>query len=221
MTTATKARPYDPTEYLPEEFVKQIADHRMTVLRDDGLYRHLKFARPGTSNMHFYLTTWPGTLAFTGDMGTFVFKRLEDMFTFFRCPDDWPLYSISCGYWAEKCVAADRDGGYKEYSEDACRDSLAELIGEYVEDMEPDEAEALRDRFDREVLSCLCDGGIEHAYGLALEFEHRGRPVFELSDGLSCHTYTHHFVWCCLALRWAIAQYDAHPRKETPCPTTP
>lgn len=30
------------------EFLKDIADHRMTVLRDDGLYRHIRFQEPGT-----------------------------------------------------------------------------------------------------------------------------------------------------------------------------
>src|SRR5690606_1795679 len=86
--------------------------HEMTVLLDDGLYRHLRFARPDSYCMSFSLVTWPGYLAYSGDMGNFVFTRLPDMFAFFR----GPLDSMSRDYWAEKCVAADTSDGIRRFS---------------------------------------------------------------------------------------------------------
>ena len=52
-----------------ERFAKDTATHAMTILRDDGLYRHLRFKRPNTSSYYFDIITWPGYLAITGDMG--------------------------------------------------------------------------------------------------------------------------------------------------------
>lgn len=54
------------------------------MLHEDGIYRHIRFRQPGTMCMHFDLITWPGYLCYTGDMGTYVFTRLADMFEFFR-----------------------------------------------------------------------------------------------------------------------------------------
>lgn len=87
-------------------FPGDIATHQMTVKRNDGIYRHLRFGQPGTGTMAFSLTTWPGYLAYTGDMGDYMFCRLDDMFQFFRT-DRQPNY----GYWAEKVVAMDKQDG--------------------------------------------------------------------------------------------------------------
>lgn len=67
-----------------ETFLADVAAHQIHVLRDDGVHRHIRFKRPGTYCMQFDLITWPGYLCYTGDMGTYVFNRLEDMFEFFR-----------------------------------------------------------------------------------------------------------------------------------------
>ena len=71
-----------------DQFTSDIAQHQMQVIRDDGVSRHLRFKRPNTMCMHFDLLTWPGYLCYTGDMGTYVFRRLEDMFPFFRRGED-------------------------------------------------------------------------------------------------------------------------------------
>ena len=53
----------------------------MIVLRDDGVYRHIRFKKPGTGCMHFDLVTWPGYLCYSGDMGCYVFCRLNARFS--------------------------------------------------------------------------------------------------------------------------------------------
>jgi len=70
--------------YSEESFLRDVAEHAMLLIRDDGVSRHVRFAQPGTGCMHFDLITWPGYLCYTGDMGTYVFQRLTDMFEFFR-----------------------------------------------------------------------------------------------------------------------------------------
>src|SRR5690348_13144744 len=93
-------------------FLKDVSTHEMIVIRDDGANRHIRFKRPGTSCMYFDLITWPGYLCYTGDMGTYVFSRLEDMFEFFRTDRDYNKrkgreLSINPKYWGEKLQAVD------------------------------------------------------------------------------------------------------------------
>jgi hypothetical protein len=87
-----------------ERFKRDTEHHEMTVLHDDGLYRHLRFSRPDRSGYWFSLTTWPQKLTVNGDVGTYVFSRTEDMLEFFRgstCSG-----GPNFGYWDEKVVAS-------------------------------------------------------------------------------------------------------------------
>jgi hypothetical protein len=188
----------EPTE---AEFLKDVSRHEMTVLRDDGLYRHIRLKRPDTGCMRFDLLTWPGYLAFTGDMGTFVFSRIADMFEFFRArPSAADRLPINLGYWHEKLDAIDRtDGSYKwsqERFEEQVRDALKQ--GEASEEVcAAAEEEVIRNP----------DGEYE-SMRAAIDFEHDG---FKFQDfwETNCHAYTYRFIWCCYALVWGIRKYDA------------
>lgn len=74
----------DPEAKAHERFAADTSEHRMRILHDDGLYRHLRFSAPGTYIYGFDLITWPGFLAIAGDMGERVFSRISDMFGFFE-----------------------------------------------------------------------------------------------------------------------------------------
>jgi hypothetical protein len=78
----------------------------MKVHRDDGIYRHLKFSRNGSNSYRFDLVTWPGYLSVTGDMGTWTFGRIADMFDFHGQPFRAARkFLINPGYWSEKFEA--------------------------------------------------------------------------------------------------------------------
>lgn len=116
---------------MAERFPKEVADHELEILRDDGLYRHLRFLRVTTdpetgkrSKSSFYwfdLVTWPGWLTVAGDCGTFVFSRIEDMFEFFRGS------RINPDYWGEK---AQGDLRLKRYSEERFRQHVLDIASE-------------------------------------------------------------------------------------------
>lgn len=102
-------------------------DHRMKIIRDEGLYRHIRFQEPGTSIWHFDLVTWPGHLVITGDLEDFHFARLSDMFEFFR----GPVGRINPSYWSEKlCGHAQR---YKSYSPEVFKRRVFEHFREWCE----------------------------------------------------------------------------------------
>ena len=209
-------------ECTQERFLKDVAEHRMQILRDDGLYRHVRFSKPDSYDMGFDLITWPGHLCYTGDMGTYVFTRLPDMFVFFRTkPSAASGLYINTGYWSEKCVAADRRDGIQEYSDDKFRSAVANYVNEWREQYGwenlPDD---LREEVDL-VLSAADDG--EYAAREAVRsfsYSDDEHGEFEFSDFFECSLseYTFRFVWCCYALAWGVQAYDAG---AVPSPTPP
>ncbi|SQC93443.1 Uncharacterised protein [Cedecea neteri] len=88
-------------------FLRDVALHTLQIHRDDGLYRHLRFKRPGTNAYYFDIVTWPGYLTITGDMGTWTFSRVSDMFNFFMDSHfgHRASFVINPGYWSEKFEA--------------------------------------------------------------------------------------------------------------------
>ena len=176
---------------LTAQFTGDVASHVMQVLRDDGVYRHLRFQTPGTSNMGFDLITWPGHLCYCGDMGSFVFERLPDMFQFFRG------HGPNFRYWAGKLQAFDRCDGFEEFSAEVFRSKATE----YVND--PDWRVTAAQRVD--ILEDIehFDGSEQDAYQLLTDWVVEDNWEWRLRE------YTLRFQWCCHAIPWAIALYDA------------
>lgn len=107
-------------------FAEDVKGHRLIVRHDQGLYRHLVFEqREHSWNNRFELLTAPGSLTITGDRGSYTFRRLRDIFHFFRSNPDRP-HRINVSYWAEKLPDAGRS--VRVYSEDVLRDLLDEHL---------------------------------------------------------------------------------------------
>jgi hypothetical protein len=179
------------------DFLHDVRDHRIQVIRDDGEYRHIRFSRPDTYCMQFDLITWPGYLAYSGDMCCYVFSRIRDMFEFFRGSTDGPL-RVNLGYWHEKVQAQDRHGGTKAHSPERFRECVLEDSA--------DAPEAVKQAIELEVLRHADE---EHeAWRAISDFEHDGWHFQDFWDH-DCTEYVHRYVWCCFALVWGIRQYDA------------
>ena len=205
-------------------FVKDTANHVMEVIRDDGVNRHIRFRAPGTMCMHFDLITWPGSLCYTGDMGTYVFSRLEDMFEFFRSDNG----RISLGYWSEKLKARDCSGRHsgnsvEEFSGDRFTEVIKEYLWNWIRDskregrLTKEERRSLWEAVYDDVLDKVDDEGGDRALIAANDFcwmpdrfyskRERGYRFEDMFE-YSFTEYTHHFVWCCLAIAWGIKVYD-------------
>ena len=208
------------------EFLRDVSEHVMVLMRDEGVYRHVRFRKPDTMCMHFDLITWPGYLCYTGDMGTYVFSRLTDMFEFFRTDREYGQrrgrnLPVNLSYWSEKLQAVDgnrRNGSAREFSEEKLRSVVNRIRLKWIRDgyaqrlLDKDQRRELWDAVQDDVLSHISDG--EHdAYAAARDFEwgtnSRERPYY--FEDLWDHDftdYTHHFRWCCFAVAWGIEQYD-------------
>lgn len=204
-------------------FTKDIAEHTMEVLLDQGVHRHLKFRRPGTYCMGFDIVTWPGHLAVTGDMGDAVFARLHDMFEFFRASPERTAIAgglyVNVGYWAEKCVA--NDGEKQDFSNDLFRALVKERFDEYVTHTS-DDAEAnaeLWDELDSEVLAAM---NTHEAIAAMDGFESVDSPDFKFVDAWEyaslIEDYTFHFIWRLFAIAHAVQAYDQMKSEQAPVP---
>lgn len=193
------------------QFENDVSKHTVTVLRDDGLYRHLRCSR-GSYAYSFDVVTWPGYLCYSGDMGCFVFTRLPDMFEFFR---GRRTARIDLGYIAEKAVASDKHDGIREFSESMLKAAIKADFDAFTEDWSDDDRVLLCAEIDAEVVGAISDGR-DAAVRAALEFVTRGpdgdgrpRHVFVDFWEHRLEDYTTRFMWCCYAVPWAIEQYDA------------
>lgn len=184
-------------KYALERFLKDTANHKMEIVLDNGIHRHLKFTRNGSSIYRFDLITWPGCLCVCGDMGTFVFQRLEDMFCFFRSSKN--VIDINPSYWAEKCQAGKES--LDEYQPEIFMQRIEECMNE------GEFSEEARKAVKYEVLSFAGDG--EHdAIRAAMDFEIDGHQAFPDFYEYNLRDWTFHYLWICYAIVWGINQYD-------------
>lgn len=216
-----------------DAFLKDVATHQMYIQRDDGVYRHIRFKKPNSSSFSFNLVTYPGYLIFTGDMGCYVFSRLDDMFEFFRSDTG----RINPQYWGEKLKAVDCSGTNKGSAVEFSQARFTEVIKEYrlgwIKDaisnrsLTKEERRELWEAVDEEVLDYVDDDESANFYR-ANEFNwSKGRflpgtyPSYQFTDFWDHRftDYTFHFLWCCHALAWGIQKYDQFKETKTWGPT--
>lgn len=199
-------------ECTESEFLKDVATHKMTILYADGLYRHLKFrASINCWNQWFEIITWPNALTLAGDMGTWTFSRVEDMFTFFRGSADGPL-KINEGYWAEKLQGGDCYGsraGAMQFDADYFRELLFRQPRE-CHSLEADQIEFIERELKNDFRRCEDNEheAVRIAYEFHCEVPGYGRFEFSGSDLPDGRVYTYRFIWCLYAIVWGIRQWD-------------
>lgn len=214
------------TEELAAEqrFLKDVAQHQISVFRDDGVNRHIAFGKPGTRSLSFELITWPGHLCYTGDMGTYVFKRATDMFEFFRT-DANSEYMNSKGltlginprYWGEKLESVDKIDGYKEFDPKRFNEIVGEYLVNFIRDhrheMSRLERRYLWDAVASDVIGGEYGNTGETAMMAANDFSHHVNDkvgTFNFQDFWEHDVtkYSDRFMWCCYAVTWAVRSYD-------------
>lgn len=193
-------------ERVKRDFDKQVQNHQMQVLLDDGVHRHLYF-HDGSSIYHFMLVTWPGYLCICGDMGCFVFSRIVDMFDFFT-PESG---RINPYYWSEKL----QDGRERaeRYSADVLRQQVDEWLEYQLEELRdgPDawKAEYLKQAVEEQIFGDSSVYDSEHAAHEALErFSYEGIYIHDTWEW-AMRDWDTRFLWCCYAIVWGIQMYRA------------
>lgn len=186
-----------------DRFLGDTENHVMTVLHDEGVYRHVRFKAPGTVMYYYDLVTWPGHLVICGDAGDLHFARIEDMFDFFTGP------GINPGYWCQKIQS--RDDPSLRYSPALYEERVKQWRDEYLEEMTPEEGAYFFQAVQQDLLAPGWDD--EHWARKALnEFTYPGGIYphdvwdWELRD------FDPRFLWLCWAILKGVERYKESVR---------
>jgi hypothetical protein len=192
-------------------FARETRGHEMTVLHDDGLYRHLRFASPDGSGYRFDLITWPNRLTFHGQAGTYVFSvwPTEDMFQLFResSVGDQPNF----GYWNEKLVAWSEPA--IQFSNELFDKQVAKEL-EKAEEFFPGVTAAWQAKTEGFLAeySTECEETAREALA-AFEYLPEGQWGeawrFRYTSGWQLDDYDWRYLWACHAGLWGANQYSA------------
>ena len=189
-----------------EIFLDSVKNHQMNILLDNGVFRCIEFRDPKDKGRYFfYLSTIPGRLLISGDCGTYVFSRINDMFQFFRGK------YIDFSYWASKADAEDTRGGIRVFNVDKLKQQLTDNFNDF-KDCWPCSKED-EEEFQEEILNMIED---EHTF-VALGSK-RLNCGFEIEPWEYSNVYdlSSRFIWNCYAINWGIDQYDKlSDRSET------
>ena len=201
------------SEEAMNRFLDDVKTHEMKIIKDDGVYRSILFKRPDSGTYWFEITTWNRYLCISGDMGCYVFSRIEDMFDFFRMDDNdfnkdrTKELNINAGYWGEKLQSIGRNAGYKEFSEEVFERNVKECFDQYYED---EEDQAKKDECWEEIERWVLGQGESEEQSMknAMDFDFKD---FTLTDfwEYDCKTYTIHYLWALYAIVWGIQKYEA------------
>ena len=197
-----------------ESFLKDVASHELTVNLDSGVFRDITIQRPGCSEMHYNITTRPGHLMFTGDMGDFIFQRTNDMFGFFRPQSG---HYINPGYWKEKVEA----GVVSEFDLDTANSSVQGYLTNFLEDLDlsdPEDREKSKKALEavNDFISGTQGSGEFDFWNEINSWDADEAGGLDLVDFFEAPTTksTFHYIWCCYAIVHAIKLYDEYKAQE-------
>lgn len=195
-------------------FEAETREHVMSIIRDDGLYRHVRFKRPDDTFYFYDLVTWPGYLAIVGDAGDYLFSRIRDMFDFFNDHG----YGINPDYWAQKLQGREVGrSGAKSYSHEcfiAHVNSWAEEEAEYNWDCEMYPS-LLKEALARELrLNEWTHSETEARDRMDDVEDELGYELFGETWEWDMRDFDHQFLWCCWAVMTGVQRYKAEKAKE-------
>ncbi len=204
-----KAKTTDRYAQAREHFERDTAEHEMTVLHDDGLYRHLRFATPGSFMYGYDLITWPGHLAINGDIDSgYTFARREDMTLFFASGPD-----INPDYWAEKITNSAARAGTRVYSEDRFHAAVEQAFENSALEEDPEREAQIRAAWAEHIE--FKDLNCEDVAHIALrDFDAEGFQFYDWWEW-DLRAWDYHFLLCCFAIRAGVEKY----RALSPAPT--
>jgi hypothetical protein len=193
---------HTPEQQAAERFRLETSGHRLTVLQDNGLYRHLRFENPRHGSLYRAdLITWPHGLAVRGDGPNFTFSLhpTRDLFEMFRGSSQ---FGINPGYWKEKVQA----GEVLAWSEVKFRDWLIKAARG---------AEALHRGIGAAVREKILDSDEydlaheEMARAAVADFDHNGHHLrYPARWEWSFEDWSWEYLWGCHAIVRIIAEYD-------------
>jgi hypothetical protein len=183
-------------DHVKSQFLSAYETATLTVLHDDGLYRHIRIQ--GQHYYRFDLVTWPGSLFVNCEGDGYAFARTEDMFAFFRMGVGVETLRPNLSYWAEKLYDP-RSRKVREH--DA---SLFERDVEAVLATIGDEQRVKAIRLDLEL-----ETNPDHEDS-CWTFIAEHKEFRHLEGEGDWQDWTFRYAYACFAILFGIREYDRH-----------
>ncbi len=202
---------------IKENFIKNIKEHKLKIIKDDGVYRHLLFKNPKRGAYWTEIITSPNLLTINGDMGTWVFSRLNDMFEFFRNPNK---LEINYHYWTEKLKV--NKNSYKKFDVELFRENVVEYIEEYFEDSIHNIDHEYYNDYLKSIVETKDEDGDEVIYRIRDFYVYSKDVILKRlpecyknfnfddfkEDWSNCYRPDYQYVWCLYCIVKVIQEYD-------------
>lgn len=190
-----------------QQFLRDVENHSLEILHDQGLYRHLRFNSADVTANYFEIMTWENHLSLTGEAGSFVFSAKKDMFAFFRRGDGG--ITINPAYCSDKLISIDQNIKFRHFDPQKFIDQVTLqfiLWSDQNNDLAEPTIKAVWDEIETKVIAAVAEGQAQ-AYQAVKNFQH---DAFQFEELLEVNTYTHNakYLWCLYAICWGIQQYD-------------
>lgn len=178
-------------DQIHELSAKAFANHKIEQRLDECMFRSWRCTKPGTWIYGFDITTMPGTLVITGDIGELIVQRAEDMIA-------WASGSVrSIDYFAEKVPRSMETG---EFCVEVAKEFLSELRQDLKRDRELDDES--REKIAE--LMQILDGDEIGDFPAELYLS----GLIDGCDMPNLKNYTSNFLWCREALIWFLENLD-------------
>jgi len=201
-------------------FNSDTSDHEMTILLEQGNYRHLRFRSPKTGMYWFDLITWPGNLTIRADMGNYSFARETDMFAWFGTE------YVNAQYWAEKLTAQDSsgrrtDGGVQEFQPRLFKEWVLRDFWDRSRTMDAKDAKTVWDDLRIYMFEDWSNSNKtppETENEAADLLNRYSSPLYDFHDWYESteawKDYTVFYLWCCHAIISGIRDYREHQANQ-------
>jgi hypothetical protein len=181
-----------------EAAAKAFKDHVATVRLNAGMFRSWRCQKPGTRIHGFDITTSPGHLFVTGDIGDIIVSRCEDMIA-------WAGSAISDPrYFAEKVP---HDIPTREWSYDRAREWIdgeiedaADVCGD-VEDAT--KRVSVLGELKRDLMHGGINGNMEHHEFCVALYD---SGLVDCGDWPDLDVFNRNFLWCREAVKWLLSE---------------
>lgn len=189
-------------------FALDTANHEMTILREDGLYRQIRFTAPGSLDW-FDLVTWPHNLVVNGSHGSWHFCAVPTKDLFGLIQESRIDGTANHTYWAEKVRAGDT----KSWSEAKFRSWLRGRAAELEPGFPGVTAAIVSQILDSDEHNLEYEETAHHAVAC---FRHEGdRLAFPEAWQQDFTDWDYHYLWMCHAAVHGVEQYDAARKAVT------
>ncbi|OOF58290.1 hypothetical protein [Rodentibacter genomosp. 2] len=118
------------TDTFRPQFLESIQKHQLTVIENSENVKIFRFADPNTISLSCTIIYAANTCTITGDMGHFLFGRVQNAYNFFL--NNPAVFSF--GYVSEKVLAQDTSVGLYYFDGDLAEKSIKEIISDYREE---------------------------------------------------------------------------------------